>query len=386
MMIDRTTLEDLERQNLASYTMVSGDSRGRHYWEDEHPYRTAFQRDRDRIVHTTAFRRLQYKTQVFVYHEGDHYRSRLTHTVEVAQIGRTLARALNVNEDLTEAICLAHDLGHPPFGHTGEQTLNEVMKDVGGFDHQRQTIRIVEQLERRCPDYPGLNLTYEVREGIVKHDTDYDVSDAEGYEPECAGTLECQLANLADEIAYNTADLEDGLRADILKADDVRELALWSEIMASLGETVDTPVTTMLRRRAIRRLIGKEVTDAVQATDRQLGALNILSVDDLRNLGENVANFSEAMQEKNAELKALLLNHFYRHYRLKRMAAKASRILTDLFSAYTTDPLMLPFETRDQVEEDPEKTKRVICDYIAGMTDRYALMEHTRLFDPHERT
>ena len=232
----REDIEARERATLAPYAMASGDSRGRAHPEAEHAYRTAFQRDRDRVIHTTAFRRLEYKTQVFVYHEGDHYRNRLTHTVEVAQIGRSMARALGANEDLTEAICLAHDLGHPPFGHTGETTLNELMADHGGFDHQRQTMRIVTLLEDRYPEFPGLNLTYEVREGLVKHDTDYDVTDATGYEPELAGTLECQLANLADEIAYNTADLEDGLRSGVLDPLAVRELGVWKMVMAALGE------------------------------------------------------------------------------------------------------------------------------------------------------
>ena len=219
----REDLEARERAVLAPYAMASGDSRGREHPEAEHAYRTAFQRDRDRVIHTAAFRRLEYKTQVFVYHEGDHYRNRLTHTVEVAQIGRSMARALGANEDLTEAICLAHDLGHPAFGHTGETTLNTLMADHGGFDHQRQTMRIVTLLEDRYAEFPGLNLTYEVREGLVKHDTDYDVTDATGYQPELTGTLECQLANLADEIAYNTADLEDGLRSGVLDPLAVRE-------------------------------------------------------------------------------------------------------------------------------------------------------------------
>ena len=207
----REELEERENRYLAPYAMHSGDSRGRVYPEDERPYRTAYQRDRDRIIHTTAFRRLEYKTQVFVYSEGDHYRNRLTHTIEVAQIGRTLARSLNCNEDLTEAICLAHDLGHPPYGHVGETTLNRLMHDAGGYDHQRQTYRILTHLERRYPDHPGLNLTYEVLEGVVKHDTDYDVVDAKDFSPDERGTLECQLSNLADEIAYNTSDLDDGL-------------------------------------------------------------------------------------------------------------------------------------------------------------------------------
>jgi len=254
MFLSREELEARERQTLAPYAMKSGDSRGRVYPDEEPPYRSAFQRDRDRIIHTTAFRRLAYKTQVFVYYEGDHYRTRLTHTIEVAQIGRTLARALWANEDLTEAICLAHDLGHPPFGHTGEETLNELMSDHGGFNHQMQTMRVVEKLEERYPGHPGLNLTYEVREGLVKHDTEYDVSDATGYEPEKRGTLECQLSNLADEIAYNTSDLDDGLRAGLLHPDALPELEIWRRVMDSLGEPYDAPLTPMLRYRAIRRL------------------------------------------------------------------------------------------------------------------------------------
>ena len=215
-MLTRQMLEVRENEYLALYAMRSSQSRGRAYPEEEHPYRTAYQRDRDRIIHTTAFRRLEYKTQVFVYSEGDHYRNRLTHSVEVAQIGRTLARSLGCNEDLAEAICLAHDLGHPPFGHVGEATLNNLMQHHGGYDHQRQTYRIITELERRYPEHPGLNLTYEVREGVVKHDTAYDIVDAVNYNPHERGTLECQLANLADEIAYNTSDMDDGLRSGIL--------------------------------------------------------------------------------------------------------------------------------------------------------------------------
>jgi dGTPase len=273
MFLTREDIEARERAVLAPYGTASGASRGRVHADAEHPYRTAYQRDRDRIIHTTAFRRLEYKTQIFVYHEGDHYRNRLTHSVEVAQIGRTLARALGANEDLTEAICLAHDLGHPAFGHTGEATLAALMADHGGFDHQRQTMRIVTLLEDRYPDFPGLNLTYEVREGLVKHDTDYDVTDATGYEPEKAGTLECQLANLADEIAYNAADLEDGLRSGLLDPLAVRDLAVWEGVMASLGERVDCRLDDLLRTRAIRRLIGVEITDAITTTAENVVAL-----------------------------------------------------------------------------------------------------------------
>lgn len=384
-MLTREMLEERERRILAPYAMKSGDTRGRAIPEDEHPYRTAFQKDRDRIIHTTAFRRLAYKTQVFVYYEGDHYRTRLTHTIEVAQIGRTMARALGGNEDLVEAICLAHDLGHPPFGHTGEHTLNECMQGHGGFDHQRQTMRVIEKLERRFPDFPGLNLTYEVREGLVKHDTDYDVSDATGYEPEKAGTLECQIANLADEIAYSTSDLDDGLRAGLLEPAEVRRLAIWQDVMRSLGEPLDAPIDDMLRHRAIRRLVGIEVTAALEHTARMLKETGVQSVDELRSLGRNIVGFSEEMEEKNRELRQFLMQNFYRHYRVMRMTQKARRLLSDLFYAYVEEPSQLPRETLRRVEEEPEGIHRVVCDYIAGMTDRYALQEHRKLFDPEAR-
>ncbi|MCS7222118.1 MAG: deoxyguanosinetriphosphate triphosphohydrolase [Anaerolineae bacterium] len=384
-MLVRALLEQREREMLAPYAMKSGDSRGRVVPEDEHPYRTAYQKDRDRIIHTTAFRRLAYKTQVFVYYEGDHYRTRLTHTIEVAQIGRTMARALGANEDLVESICLAHDLGHPPFGHTGEAVLNECMREHGGFDHQRQTMRIVEKLERRFPDFPGLNLTYEVREGLVKHDTDYDVACAAGYEPEKAGTLECQIANLADEIAYSTSDLDDGLRAGLLDPGEVQKLAIWRDVMRSLGEPLDRPIDTLLRHRAIRRLVGMEVTAALEETTRRLRESGVQSVEELRALGRNVVGFSAEMEEKNQELRQFLMTHFYRHYRVMRMTQKARRLITDLFWAYIGEPTQLPQETLARAAEEPEGIYRVVCDYIAGMTDRYALDEHRKLFDPEVR-
>ncbi len=383
MFLTREEIEVRERAVLAPYAMASSASRGREHGEEEHPYRTAFQRDR--IIHTTAFRRLEYKTQVFVYHEGDHYRNRLTHTIEVAQLGRTLARALAANEDLTEAICLAHDLGHPAFGHTGETTLNDLMSAHGGFNHQRQTLRIVTLLEERYPDFPGLNLTYEVREGLVKHDTDYDVTDASGYEPELAGTLECQLANLADEIAYNTADLEDGLRSGLLDPLEVRELALWQAVMRSLGEPADRRLDDLLRARAIRRLIGLEVTDAIRATAARLATLTPASPDEVRAFGRNIAGFSSEMLEMNRELKTFLMRRFYRHPRVMRMASKAHRLLTELFHAYLEEPLQLPYEIQARIQRGPDGRERVICDYLAGMTDRYAISEYKKLFDPEAR-
>jgi dGTPase len=382
MFLNRAEVEARERAMLAPYGMASGDSRGRAYPEAEHVYRAAFLRDRDRIIHTTAFRRLEYKTQVFVYHEGDHYRNRLTHTIEVAQIGRNLARALGANEDLTEAICLGHDLGHPAFGHKGETTLNALMAEHGGFDHQRQTLRIVTLLEERYPTFPGLNLTYEVREGLVKHDTDYDVSDATGYEPEKTGSLECQLANLADEIAYNTADLEDGLRSGLLDPVEVRELAIWGAAMRSLGEKPNYRLDDLLRRRAIRRLIGIEVTDAITHTAAKLAELDARTTDDVRRVGANIASFSPELAEMNGELKAFLMQQFYRHPRLVRMSFKAHRLLSDLFLAYLAEPLQLPHEIQARIRRGPDSLQRVICDYIAGMTDRYAILEHKKLFDP----
>src|SRR5450759_1079481 len=385
MFLSREELEARERASLAPYAVCSGNSRGRFYPEDEPAYRTAFQRDRDRIIHTTAFRRLEYKTQVFVYHEGDHYRNRLTHSIEVAQIGRTLARTLGVNEDLTEAICLAHDLGHPPFGHTGEATLNELMAADGGFDHQRQTMRVVCYLEERYPDFPGLNLTYEVREGLVKHDTEYDVTDARGYEPEKAGSLECQCANLADEIAYNTADLEDGLRSGVLDPLEVRELRIWRRVMAVLGERVDCRLDDLLRARAIRKLIGIEITDVLTATAADIAAAGMQSVEDLRALKRNVAHFSPDLAPDNAELKRFLMGHFYRHPRVMRMSTKAHRLLKALFDAYVAEPLQLPYEVQARIERAHDTPKRVIADYLAGMTDRYAIEEYKKLFDPEAR-
>lgn len=387
MILTREELERREADLLADYGMASRESRGRTHPEDEHPYRTAYQRDRDRIIHTTAFRRLEYKTQVFVYSEGDHYRNRLTHSIEVAQIGRTLARSLGCNEDLIEAICLAHDLGHPPFGHTGEATLNQLMQHHGGYDHQKQTYRIITELERRYPEHPGLNLTYEVREGVVKHDTDYDIVDARHYNADEQGTLECQLSNLADEIAYNTSDTDDGLRSGILDPAQVLELDLARRVLDSLGET---PATINLRKpqdryRFIRRMVGIEVSDTLQATAKRLEEEEVHSLEALRNLPGNVAGYSAELVAENAKLKRFLFKSFYRHYRVVRMATKAERILSALFEAFVNEPEQLPPETQQRVEKSDEGIHRVVCDYIAGMTDRYAILEYERLFDPTAR-
>ena len=379
MFVTREHLENDEAPRLAPYGMKARESRGRKFPEEEHPYRTAYQRDRDRIIHTTAFRRLEYKTQVFVNTEGDYYRTRLTHSMEVAQIGRTFARALGANEDLTEAICLAHDLGHTPFGHSGEHKMNELMREYGGFNHQVQSLRIVEELEERFPEYPGLNLTYEVREGIAKHETEYDTVNPAEYHPEEAATLEAQLASAADEAAYSTADLDDGLRAGILTPLDFKDLDVWNDWCEISGACEDR-FNDVMRHRFVRWLVGRVVTDFVTATDKKIRELNIDSVDALRKVGKPVICFSEEMDRKNRQLKDYLMENFYRHYRVSRMAMKAEHVLEDLFTTYMKNPRLLPKSVTAKINGRPQA--RVICDYIAGMTDRFALQEHQRLFDP----
>src|SRR5512147_655605 len=269
MYFGRTQLEAIEDQSLASYGCHSRNSKGRKYPEDEPDYRTAFQRDRDRVLHTTAFRRLEYKTQVFINFEGDYFRTRLTHTLEVAQIGRTIARALGANEDLVEAICLAHDLGHSPFGHSGEVSLARLMKDYGGFDHNKQSLRIVTELEQRYPEFPGLNLTWEVREGMVKHESEYDISDAREFNPDLRGNLETQICNLADELAYTTHDLDDGLRSGMINPHMLEGIALW-EIMRETYKWQGPNLDDINRHRIIRQLVGIMVTDMIEATDKRL--------------------------------------------------------------------------------------------------------------------
>lgn len=382
MLYTREQLEAIEAEILAPYGMRSADSRGRVYPDHEPEFRTSFQRDRDRILHTTAFRRLEYKTQVFINYEGDYYRTRLTHTLEVAQIGRTLARVLGANEDLVEAICLAHDLGHPPFGHSGEVVLARLMRDHGGFDHNKQSFRIITELEQRYPNFPGLNLTYEVREGIVKHETEYDISDATAFNPELRGQLEAQIANVADELAYTAHDLDDGLRSGMISAPMLDGVALWEILRESIGWHTGV-LDELTRHRLIRRLIGLEVSDLVLATSQRLHESGVDSVEELQRLPYNVMGYSEDMQRRNRELKDFLYANLYRHYRVVRMAVKAERLLTDLFLAYQDEPEILPDHVQASIDE--RGLERTICDYIAGMTDRYAIEEHAKLFDATTR-
>ena len=370
--------EELER--LAPYAVKSALSRGRVVQEPEHAYRTAFQRDRDRVIHSRAFRRLEYKTQVFVYHEGDHYRNRLTHTLEGAQVARTLARALRLNEDLAEAIVLAHDLGHTPFGHAGERVLDALLEGDGGFDHNRQSLRIVDLLEERHPAYRGLNLTSETREGILKHGASWE--HPVPLPPETPShSLEAQLADLADEIAYTNHDLDDGLRAGLLRLESLEGVELWREARAAVTGRLGQEAEGVLRAQTIVALLDRLATDLVQTTALRLEATSVASVAAVRALPEPCAGFSQAMGTAFYALKRHLFEHFYMHPRVCRRSGRAERVLGDLFRAFRKDSRRLPETVRARFEGDGEP--RAIADYIAGMTDRFALAEHARLRRKH---
>jgi len=380
--VDRREQERREEHLLAPYGMRSAGSRGRRYPEEEHPLRTCFQRDRDRVVHSSSFRRLEYKTQVFVNHEGDNYRTRLTHSLEGAQIGGTVARALGLNEELTECLVLGHDLGHTPFGHSGERAMDELMKEHGGFEHNRQTLRILEVLERRYPGFPGLNLTWEVREGIIKHRPDSDASAPDEYAPGQAPTLEAQLVDFVDEIAYNNHDVDDGLASGMFPVEQIRAVQLFRDAHdAALKAGVDDE--RILRHQVVRQIINRCANDLIQSTLRGLQESRVGSVDDVRGAGRRLVSYSPEMTEHVRELKDFLLRSMYRHYRVVRMGDKAGRILRDLFGSYLAEPRQLPPHFQEQIERDG--VARVVCDYIAGMTDRFAVDEHQKLFDPTVR-
>jgi len=365
-MLPREYFEKQEAERLAPYGLKSAESRGRRYPEPEHPLRMAYQRDRDRVIHCSAFRRLEYKTQVFVNHEGDHYRTRLTHTMEGSQIARTMARALRLNEDLAEAIALA---------------LARLMKDHGGFEHNEQSLRIVEVLEERYPGFKGLNLTYETLEGIQKHRSSYDAPGGETFHQP---SLEGQLADLSDEIAYNNHDIDDGIASGMLDAAALEGVVIWRENHAAMKRKLAGVEERLVILATIRALINILVTDAIRAAERRIGELGIESVDDVRRCGERIVGFSEEIEEKKAELKAFLFENLYRHTRVIRMGTKAERILEDLYKAYLSQPEQMPARFVTRLSEG-EEICRVIADYIAGMTDRYAMDEHKKLFDPHER-
>lgn len=379
----REQYEKLEKTILAPYASLSGESMGREYEEIEHPYRSRFQRDRDRIIHSKAFRRLEYKTQVFVNHEGDHYRTRLTHSLEVAQISRSIARMLCLNEDLAEAIALAHDLGHPPFGHSGQDVMNDLMQGHGGFEHNRQSLRVVTLLEKPYASFPGLNLTYEVLEGISKHFTDYDLPQGRGFSREGEPSLEAQLVNLADEIAYNNHDLDDGLRSHMITLDQLNDVEVWKENFDRVSALIPQASEELKFRATVKELINLFVTDLIIQTEKNIQDRNIKSIKDVREKGALLVDFSEKIKKQTVSLKRFLFSNLYRHYRVERMAVKADRILRDLFGTYLSNPKILPPEVFEKSSE--QDAHRAICDYVAGMTDRFALEEHEKLFNPHAR-
>ena len=379
-MIRRPDLEEREERSLAPYAAKSGRSLGRRFPEPPHAYRTEFQRDRDRVIHSSAFRRLRYKTQVFIEHEGDYFRTRLTHSMEACQIGRTIARALNLNEDLAETLALVHDLGHPPFGHAGEDALAECMKGHGGFEHNLHGLRIADLLEQRYPDFPGLNLTWEVRESIVKHTVKPSMPSE--FRREWSPLLECQVVDLSDTIAYVSHDVDDAVKAGLLSTEQLRENAIWSEAIESvLGRHPDLR-GELLSRQAVKLLIERLATDLIEHSSSRLETLKIRSLEDVRAARERAVDFSPSMREKVNQLYRFLTSNVYRHYRVTRMAEKGKRFLRDLFETYTRRPEQLPPQFQRWAEH--EGVERSVCDYLAGMTDRYAQEEVRRLFYPFE--
>lgn len=398
------------RIELAPYACHADGSRGRLVPEVSSAERTAFQRDRDRIIHAGAFRRLKYKTQVFVYHEGDFYRTRLSHSLEVAQIARTIARALGLDEDLSEALALAHDLGHPPFGHAGEDALQAVMEPYGGFDHNDQTIRVLTRLEEKYPGFPGLNLSWETVEGVAKHNgpliganvgekgrgqpvppTIAEIDARWPLDLSSFASAEAQVAAMADDIAYNNHDVDDGLRAGLFGFEDLRSLSLTGPILADLDREFPELHQRQILHELVRRMIGVMVDDLLSESRRRLVELRPGSVDDVRAAGVPVIGFSEPMVEGNRDLKSFLFRRMYRHYKVNRMASKAKRVLSELFDLFLAEPNTLPtawqkVQNESVTDDDEAARARRVADYIGGMTDRFALEEHDRIFDAKART
>jgi len=383
----REEIERFEKEVLAPYAMKSCDSRGRVHEEPVHAFRTCYQRDRDRIVHSQAFRKLEYKTQVFVIFEGDYYRTRLTHTLEVAQIGRSIGRSLCLNEDLIEAIALAHDIGHPPFGHGGENALTEIMKSAGcdGFNHNMRSFKIVSQYEKRYPDFDGLNLTREVLVGILKHQTDYDQAGfLEEYQDE-GPTLEAQVVDFADSLAYLNHDVDDGLKSGCITIDDLKESELWRRALEKLGKTVCHDDLEMMRYQVVKALIDMQVKDLLSNTDKYLQELNFSSADQVKDFRKMIIRFSPEMKALRDELQDLLLNKLYYHYRVLRMTNKAKRIIQDLFTVYLKEPNQLSPDVYPRGGCSEKEKYHIICNYIAGMTDRSAMDEHKRFFNVYTK-
>ncbi len=391
-----------ERPPLQGYACRSSDSRGRLYPEPDSKTRGAFQRDRDRIIHSAAFRRLEYKTQVFVNHEGDFFRTRLTHSLEVSQIARSVCRSLGLNEDLGETLALAHDLGHPPFGHAGEDALKEMMAPFGGFDHNAQSLRVVTKLEARYADFEGLNLTWETLEGVVKHNgplistnsvntplprgiSEYGAH--QDLELSTYASAEAQVAAISDDIAYNNHDIDDGLRAGLFSIGDLADVPLVGPVFAEVRASYPGLDESRTIHEAVRRLIGVMVDDLLGETQRRIDAAAPGTAADIRALSHPVAGFSDEMRENDAALKGFLFEYMYRHYKLNRMTSKARRVVKDLFQLLLDEPGCLPTEWRNLAgAPGSAETAELVCDYIAGLTDRAALDEHRRLFDLQART
>lgn len=381
-MKNNTYSRAIEEKWLAPYAARSSDSRGRTHKEESHSYRSEYQRDRERIIHCKAFRRLEYKTQVFINHEGDHFRTRLTHTMEVAQIARAAARAMLLNEDLSESIALAHDLGHTPFGHVGERELNRLLIDNGGFEHNRQSLRVVEVLEKRYSDFDGLNLTWETREGIIKHSGTYDRPETSEFMPNEEPSLEAQIIDFADEIAYNNHDLDDGISSGLLYYEQVYDLKIWDMAVKAYGRNLPDS-EKMAAREIIRTIINLLVTDLINNTMESIEKNKINSFRDVKECGVKLAGFSDSVNSANEELKLFLKNNLYRHYKVSRMSLKSERVINELFYVYTEHPETLPHNYQEAIEK--QGILSTVRDFIAGMTDRFALEEYRKLTDPMVR-
>jgi dGTPase len=387
--------EPFSGEILAPYAARDDRSRGRRYPEPKPEFRTEYARDRDRIIHSNAFRRLVYKTQVFVNHEGDLYRTRVTHSIEVAQIARSVARALGVNEALTEAISLAHDLGHTPFGHAGQDALNECMRPYGGFEHNLQSLRVVDELEERYAEFPGLNLTFECREGILKHCSARAARElgevGERFLNRTQPGLEAQIANVADEIAYNNHDVDDGIRAQLVDLEELRGTRLFRRQLEIVRAKYPDLGERRLIHEVIRRMINHIVVDLIRTSQGRLEAARPASIDEVRGQPKPLIALSDAARDEHAELMHFLRERLYRHYKVLRMTTKARRVLKELFEAFLADIHLMPPEHREaaargETSQGTAGRARAVADYIAGMTDRYAILEHRRIFDPAERT
>jgi dGTPase len=381
--LTREEQEKREDSYLAPYAMKSMNTRGRENPENEHPYRSVYQRDRDRIIHSTAFRRLEYKTQVFVNHEGDHYRTRLTHSIEVSQIARSISRALCLNEDLSEAIALAHDLGHTPFGHSGEDALRILMKHHGGFEHNIQGLRVVDILEKRYSQFSGLNLSWEVRESIAKHKLLSDDPNVIKFDLSKQPLLEAKIVDIADSIAYDNHDIDDSLKAGLITESGLEEVELWRYAREKVVEQYGSLTKDMENIHTIKYLIDMEVTDLITHTQFMIEEMRIKTTDDVQTCKEGLVSFSPEISKKKLELQEFLQQNAYSHYRVVRMADKAKRFVEELFNAFIENPMQLPPEYQKWIEE--AGLYQGVCDYIAGMTDRFAQDEYLKLFYPYER-